>query len=307
VGEDIDAVIDVANLTCRYRRMEAVAGISFTVPSGTVFALLGPNGAGKTTTIRALMNIIRPSGGEARVVGVRSTNLGSRELAMIGYVSENQQMPEWMTLDQFLAYCRPFYPTWDDALSRKLVEDFALPRNVRLGQMSRGARVKASLVSALAYRPRLLVLDEPFSGLDPVVRDDLIHGVLERAGEEGWSVHISSHELDEVERLVDAVAFLDGGRIVLSEAMARLQERFRRVEVTLPEPRPSPAPQPSWIGMTSSGRVVRFTETAFDAESQPRIAAHFPGSRIDVAPMSLRQIFVALVRHRRGQRQEAQQ
>ncbi len=230
----VDSVIDVANLTCRYHRTEAVTGVTFSVEPGTVFALLGPNGAGKTTTIRALMNIIRPSGGEARVLGVDSRRLGRREFESIGYVSENQDMPGWMTLSELLAYCRPFYPTWDDALCRTLVDDFGLPRDQKIGRMSRGMRVKAALVSALAFRPRLLVLDEPFSGLDPVVREDLVHGVLERAGEEQWSVLISSHDLDEVERLVDTVAFLDAGRTVLVEPMTTLQGRFRQVEVTRP-------------------------------------------------------------------------
>src|SRR5688572_14823493 len=142
--------------------MEAVTGISFTVEEGTVFALLGPNGAGKTTTIRALMNIIRPSSGKARVLGVDSRRLGRSELENIGYVSENQQLPLWMTLAELLAYCRPFYPTWDDALCRKLADDFGLSPDQKIGRMSRGMRVKAALVSALAYRPRLLVLDEPF-------------------------------------------------------------------------------------------------------------------------------------------------
>ena len=304
----MNTVIDVADLTCRYQRVEAVAGISFSVEEGTVFALLGPNGAGKTTTIRALMNIIRPSRGEARVLGVDSRRLGRGELETIGYVSENQQMPRWMTLAELLAYCRPFYPTWDDALCRKLVDDFRLPLDQKIGRMSRGMRVKAALVSALAYRPRLLVLDEPFSGLDPVVRDDLIHGMLERAGEERWSVLISSHDLEEVERLVDAVAFLDAGRIVLSEPLTTLQGRFRQVEVTQPEPGTAPPAEASWIGATAAGRLLRFVDTSYNGPaSDERMSAKFPGARIDVQPMSLRQIFIALVRHRRDQGQESVQ
>jgi len=217
-------------------------------------------------------------------------------------------MPRWMTLAELLAYCRPFYPTWDDTLCRKLVDDFRLPLDQKIGRMSRGMRVKAALVSALAYRPRLLVLDEPFSGLDPVVRDDLIHGMLERAGEEQWSVLISSHDLDEVERLVDTVAFLDGGRIVLSEPMTALQGRFRQVEVTHSEAGPVPAADASWIGATSSGRVLRFVDTAYAGPaSDERISMTFPGARIDVQPMSLRQIFIALARHRRGQFQGSPQ
>jgi ABC-2 type transport system ATP-binding protein len=300
----VEPVIDVVNLSCRYRKTEAVRGISFAVQPGTVFALLGPNGAGKTTTIRAVMNILRPSGGEARVLGTDSRHLGPNELQTIGYVSENQELPTWMTVAELLAYCRPFYPTWDERLSRKLLDDFELPAGVRISRLSRGMRVKAALVSALAYRPRLLILDEPFSGLDPVVRDDLVHGVLERAGEGQWSVLISSHDLDEVERLIDTVAFLDGGRIIVCEALTALQGRFRRVDVTVANGEASPhgGTEPGWMGMTSAGRIVRFTDTSYAGEpSDARIALRFPGARVEVQPMTLREVFVALARHTRGQ------
>ena len=299
----MDTVIDVTNLTCRYRSVEAVHGVSFAVAAGTVFGLLGPNGAGKTTTIRALMNILRPSAGEARVLGVDSRRLGPSELQMIGYVSENQELPQWMTVAELLAYCKPFYPAWDDALCRKLIADFTLPLNVKIGGMSRGMRVKAALVSALAYRPRLLVLDEPFSGLDPVVREDLIHGVLEGAGEGQWSIFLSSHDLDEVERLVDHVAFLDAGRIVLTEPFSQLQQRFRRVEVTTPNAAPSiPGALPAaWIGLTTAGRVVRFVDTEYSEPASPgAIQSRFPGASPEVRPMTLREIFIALARHTRG-------
>ena len=306
----MDALIEVRNLACSYRRHEAVHGISFAVAPGTVFGLLGPNGAGKTTTIRALMNILQPSAGSAQVLGVDSRRLGPAELQMIGYVSENQEIPQWMTVGELLAYCKPFYPAWDDALCRKLIGDFDLPVNVKIGRMSRGMRVKAALVSALAYRPRLLVLDEPFSGLDPVVREDLIHGVLERAGEGQWSVFLSSHDLDEVERLVDDVAFLDSGRIVLSESLATLQQRFRRVEVTTTEPQVSlsSGALPSWIGVTTAGRVTRFVETAFsEPVSVAAIESRLPGARAEVRPMTLREIFIALARHTRGAQARGQE
>ena len=224
----MDPAITTSHLTCRYGRTEAVRDLTLAVQEGSLFALLGPNGAGKTTTIRTLMNILRPSAGDARVLGVDSRRLGARELAAIGYVSENQKLPAWMTVGELLAYCRRFYPTWDEGLCAKLVADFDLPLAARISRLSRGMRVKAALASSLAYRPRLLVLDEPFSGLDPVVRDDLVRGVLELAGAERWTVFLSSHDLDEVERLVDTVAFLDSGHLVACETLASLHARFHR-------------------------------------------------------------------------------
>jgi ABC-2 type transport system ATP-binding protein len=296
--------IRATNLTCRYGRTEAVAGLTFSVPEGSLFALLGPNGAGKTTTVRVLMNIMRPSRGEAAMLGVDSRRLGPRELQAIGYVSENQKLPLWMTVAELLAYCRPFYAMWDDDLCRKLIDEFDLPTGVKLARLSRGMRVKAALVSSLAYRPRLLVLDEPFSGLDPVVRDDLIRGVLELAGEQRWSVLISSHDLDEVERLVDAVGFIDAGHLVMIAPLADLHARFRRVEITIDSSTTPAAALPRhWTGLQASGRIVRVIETAYAAGDTERLAAAaFPGGRIDVFPMTLREIFVAVARRQREAR-----
>jgi ABC-2 type transport system ATP-binding protein len=302
---EMNEAVHANNLTCRYGRTEAVAGVSFSVPEGSLFALLGPNGAGKTTTIRMLMNIVRPSRGEATVLGVDTRRLGLSEFRAIGYVSENQKLPSWMTVAQLLAFCRPLYPTWDEKLCRKLVDELELPLDTKISRLSRGMRVKAALASSLAYRPRLLVLDEPFSGLDPVVRDELVRGVLELAGEERWSVLISSHDLDEVERLVDAVGFIDGGRLVLLEPLTDLHARFRRVEVTTTVP-PLGAPPvlPHWTSPHASGRVVRFVDTRYRApESEREITAAFPGASIEAYPMTLREIFVAVAgQHRKARR-----
>ena len=185
-------IIETHQLTHRYGRTEAVHDLTLAVPAGSIFALLGPNGAGKTTTIKLLMNLLRPTRGSATVLGVDSKKLGERERAQIGYVSENQELPSWMTVRQLLDYCRPFYPTWDVALEKKLLTQFDLPPERKLKQLSRGMLMKAALLSSLAYRPKLLVLDEPFSGLDPVVRDDVVRGILETSEVGGWTVLVSS-------------------------------------------------------------------------------------------------------------------
>ncbi len=148
-------------------------------------------------------------------------------------MSENQALPDWMTVGQLLTFCRPFYPTWDEAFAARLLAQFQLPLSVRLRDLSRGMRVKASLLSSLAYRPRLLVLDEPFTGLDVLVRDEFIRGILELSEQERWTVFVSSHDIDEVERLADWVGVLNGGHLELAEPVSSLQARFRRIDGNL--------------------------------------------------------------------------
>src|SRR5947199_3546786 len=228
----IGNAIEAEGLTRRFGRKLAVSGLSFRVPPGSLFALLGPNGAGKTTAIKLLMNLLEPTRGNVRVLGTDSTRLGPSELAQIGYVSENQRLPGWMTVAELLAYLRPLYPSWNEAFCRNLLGGFSLPLNEKIKNLSRGMKVKAALLSSLAYRPKLLVLDEPFSGLDPLVRDEFIKGVLEVSSQGEWTVLVSSHDIDEVERLADHVAMLEEGRLRISEGTETLQARFRRVEVT---------------------------------------------------------------------------
>ena len=166
------------------------------------------------------MNILEPSAGTATVLGVDSRRLGPAQFQQIGYVSENQELPGWMTIRELLDYCAPFYPTWDAAFAEDLRRRLDLPLNRKIKAFSRGMRMKAALLSSLAYRPKLLVLDEPFAGLDALVRDEFIQGILELAEEAKWSVFISSHDIDEVERLADWIGVINEGRLYLSEPVA---------------------------------------------------------------------------------------
>jgi ABC-2 type transport system ATP-binding protein len=219
--------IETIDLSRRFGGRAAIDGLDLQVESGSIFALVGPNGAGKTTTIKLLMNLLRPTRGRALVLGVDSRRLGPRDLARIGYVSENQELPDWMTPEQLTAYVRPFYPTWDDELCRKLQHDLAIDGRTPLRTLSRGTRMKVALLVSLAYRPELIILDEPFTGLDPLVRDELIRALLELTGEYRWTTLISSHDIDEVERLADSIAFLDNGRITFADSVQALIERHR--------------------------------------------------------------------------------
>jgi ABC-2 type transport system ATP-binding protein len=293
--------IETAGLSRRFRKVEAIEDVSLRVPTGSIFALVGPNGAGKTTAIKVLMNLMQPSRGSATVLGVDSRRLDVPTWQRIGYVSENQELPEHVTPASLLDYCRPFYPTWDDALADRLQRTLNLPMNGRLGTLSRGTRMKAALLSALAFRPELLVLDEPFSGLDPLVREELIHALLELVNDRDrpWTVFISSHDIEEVERLADSVAFIDNGRIVFAEPVAQLLERFRLVEVVAPDDAPLPVPsERGWLAQGVAGRTLRFVNTVQTPDSAARIATFYPNADIRMHPMSLREIFVAFARSR---------
>lgn len=295
----MNSLLEFHQVTRRFPRSWALRLASFRVPAGSITAMLGPNGAGKSTALKIALNLLRPSSGNVKILGVDSRKLGPAQLARIGYVADGMELPDWMTVDQFLAWCRPLYPTWDADLERSLRQRFALPGDRKLKYLSRGQRMKAALISALAYHPELLVLDEPFSGLDPLVRDEFITGLLELAGGEGFTVLLSSHDIEEVDRLADHVVLLNHGTVVLDEDTEPLLERHRHVEILLP-PDFGKLPKfpATWIAPQSAGRVLRFTNTAHDpVKFQQSLANHFPNCPpADVRPLTLRELFVTLVR-----------
>jgi len=206
-------------------------------------------------------------------------------------------MPDWMTVGYLLNYLKPFYPSWDDALATELVRDFHLPLERKLSHLSHGMRRKVALVSSLAYRPRLLVLDEPFTGLDALVRDELIEGVLGCA--EHATILISSHDLNEIESFVSHIGYLDEGKLQFSEDMTALAERFREIEIVLDgELPPHPVWPAAWKNVEHSDNLVRCVDTQFEEDrTMAEIRRLFGGARqIAAKPMPLRAIFVTLAK-----------
>ncbi len=290
-------MIHVNDLWKKFGRHEALQGLSFTVPKGSAYALIGANGAGKTTTIKVLMNILEPTRGSATVLGVDSRKISPRELNRIGYVSENQDMPERLRVDEYLNYLRPFYTRWDRDLEASIRRQLRLPGERRIGDLSHGMRMKMALACALPFRPKLLVLDEPFSGLDPLVRDEFMEELLRQAGE--MTVLISSHELGEIDGVATHVAFLDEGKLLFEESMSDLTGRFREVHITMErEARPPGQVPPQWLDVKAAGNVLMFVDTRFtDDGLGERVEALVGGvRRIDAQPMALRSIFTTLAR-----------
>lgn len=291
-------IIQTNGLCKAYGRNDALRGLNLSVAEGSALALIGANGAGKTTTIKVLMNMLAPSAGTATVLGVDSRRLSRTEFAQIGYVSENQRIPRRLTVSQYLAYLRPLYANWDRDLENSILTELRLPPERKIGDLSHGMRMKMALACALPFRPKLLVLDEPFSGLDPLVRDEFLERVLEQAG--AMTVLISTHELADVEGVATDVAFLDDGTLLFQESMSDLTGRLRRVEVLLDQEAKEPSGMPpSWLDVRAVGNVLSFVETRFsEQELGARIAAIVPRVRkIDVESMPLRSIFTALARN----------
>jgi ABC-2 type transport system ATP-binding protein len=290
-------MIEVHDLWKKFGRHDALRGLRFNVPEGSAYALIGANGAGKTTTIKVLMNIIEPTRGRATVLGTDSRKIGPRELCRIGYVSENQDMPEKLTVSEYLTYLRPFYPGWDTDLEASIQRQLRLPGDRRIGHLSHGMRMKMALACALPFRPRLLILDEPFSGLDPLVRDEFMEQLLDQAGE--MTVLISSHELGEIDGVSTNVGFLDEGTLLFEESMADLTGRFREVRVMTDREAKCQGDLPAhWLDLKVNGNVITFVDTQFSNDAlRSRVDVLVRGVRyIDAQPMPLRSIFVTLAR-----------
>jgi ABC-2 type transport system ATP-binding protein len=200
-----------------------------------------------------------------------------------------------LTVGEYLDYLRPFYRQWDHALEMSMRREMQLPAARKIQDLSHGMRIKMALVCALPFHPRLLILDEPFAGLDPLVRDELIAGLLQQAGE--LTILISSHELGEIEGIATDIGFLHAGRMMFQEPMSRLTERCREVYVTLDSPARVPDSLPAhWRQARAVGNVLMFVETQFsDKGLGELVRLRCEGVRqIDAKPMSLRSIFTTL-------------
>ena len=293
--------IETAELTRCFGAVAAVNQLDLRVPAGSIFGLVDPNGAGKTTLIKVLMNLLKPTSGVATVLGKDSRRLAAADFQQIGYISENQRLPLWMTPAELLAFCRPLYPAWSDTRAQTLMNDLNLPDHAPLRSLSRGTRMKAALLSSLAYQPRLIVLDEPFSGLDPLVRDELTRALLGLVAESSCTVLISSHDIEELERLVDWIGFIDAGRLSFAEPVSTVLARFRRVEVIARDGAPPVVTADGWIGHAVAGRTLRFVDSRHQSsDAEERLAAAWPGAEIRVSPLSLREVFVALASQARS-------
>jgi ABC-2 type transport system ATP-binding protein len=294
---DTYPAIETRNLRKTYGDLAAVQDLNLRVGRNQITAFLGQNGAGKSTTIKCLLGMLRPSGGEASVLGrnVRDGAASREARQRIAYVAENKPLYGYMTVEQMLRFTSAFYPDWRPELAMKLMAEYQLPPDKKVKRLSKGMRTKLALLLAFARRPELLILDEPTEGLDPVGVEQFLQMVVASAGE-GITIFFSSHQISEVEPIADHVCILDRGRLRVDSSLDGLRQSFRRIDLVFPDFRSEADLQISGVQrIQSDGRQMTVFANK-NAEVVIECARDLDATSIEVVPLGLREIFLETVR-----------
>lgn len=310
-----DGAAACEDLSYQYGRRsgEALHQVSLVVPPGSVLGLLGLNGAGKSTLLRLLFGLLKPTTGRAAVLGLDPTRDAVALRSRVGYVMDTPRFHDWMTVGETLAYHAHYRKgRWDWALTHQMLEEFELAPTLRMNALSKGMGVKAALIAALAFRPDLLILDEPTLGLDPQARRQLIQGVLAQAASDGRTVIISSHQIAEISGVVDRVAILRRGRLDYNGTTEDFLGDLRRIRLSWSEgegaaPPSAPTDLPYLRYMPAGREAVlcyRISQAPHLAEAEA-VAALFPGATATREPLNLEEAFLdfAGTEGRQGERQ----
>lgn len=222
-----DCIVEVSGLSRQFGKMQALHDLNLQLQPGLVYGLVGANGAGKTTLIKHLLGLLKAQQGSVRVFGLDPVKYPVEVLSRIGYLSEDRDLPEWMSISEFVHFTAGYYPTWDHAYATELIETFGLNTDKKIKQLSKGMRAQVGLVAAVGHRPDLLLLDEPSTGLDAVVRKDILNAIIRTVADDGRTVVFSSHLLDEVEMMSDHVLMIHQGNLVLQGALDAIRQQHQ--------------------------------------------------------------------------------
>ncbi len=297
--------LDGADLALETRGVEkrygpdalALAGLDLEVPAGAVYVLAGPNGAGKSTAIKVLLDLVRPDRGTARVLGIRTDADPALVRAQIGYVPESAETAYgWLTVAKFLRHHAAFFEAWDWDYAELLCRRLGIPVREKMRGLSKGVSRSVVLVTALAHRPPVLLLDEPTDGLDPLAREELSGLLVDHMSASPTTLLWSTHHVHEVDRLADHVGVLRDGRLLLQAPRDELRLRLRRYRAQVPE---------GWAGAPGlngevllregTGREIDWTVWGDEDEVAGRLAAAGATVR-EAAPLSLEDATLALLR-----------
>jgi ABC-2 type transport system ATP-binding protein len=298
------AVVEVTGVSRSFGNKTALADVSFRAAAGQVYGLVGSNGAGKTTLLKHLLGLLRATSGSVRVFGLDPVRDPAGVLGRIGYLSEEHELPEWMRVDELMRYTQAFHPTWDAAYARELLETFALDPAKKIKELSKGMRAQAGLIAAVAHRPELLILDEPSSGLDAVVRRDILDAIVRAVADDGRTVIFSSHLLDEVERMSDHVTLIHQGRVTLSGVLDEVRGAYQRSRVRFAENFDQPPVLETALAMEGGGRTWSVIHSGSPEQFRHAVLAR-GGEVIESRDATLEEIFLARAGRTRAQAEAA--
>jgi ABC-2 type transport system ATP-binding protein len=283
-------VIAISCLTKTYGGTAAVDDLTLEVPTGSVCGLLGRNGAGKTTTFKCLLGFAKPNAGTVQFDG---EPLAPHTFVKLGYVPERAQLYGWLTVAQHLEVVRRTQPTYDDAYAKELLATFRLEPRKKAKRLSKGQQTALSLVVALAHRPTLLVLDEPASGLDPVMQRAVLDILIDSATS-GSTILLSSHQIGQIERAADRVAVMRDGRLVLDGELDDLRAAAKTIEATFDGAIPNLAGVTGVARWETAGLTARAYANG-SAEDVARQLTAIGGHGVRVLDRTLEDIFLEAV------------
>jgi ABC-2 type transport system ATP-binding protein len=287
-------------LTKVYGDTPSVDRLNLEVAKGSFTAIVGPNGAGKTTTIKMLLGLVHPTSGRAEVLGKDPLKEGHRVRSQVGFVPETQSLYGYMTARELLGFTSRLYERWDSALVAEYVDRFELPLNKKIRDFSQGMKVQLSLIAALAPHPELLILDEPFNGLDPTATRHFLRAVVDEVGRRGQSVLMATHLLFQIERVAETVNIIDRGKLVLSRPMDEIKLNEKKIRVAFQlDPPDYVFSLPGVAGVEREGRrcVFRVTDNLEEVMSELSKIPHFA---LEVVDLNLEDVFIDYTRGKDG-------
>lgn len=292
----MEQVINIEHLSRRFGKTQALDDVNFQASRAKVYGLVGANGAGKTTMIKHILGLLRAQQGQVAVFGMDPVMEPQQVLQRIGYLSETRDMPDWMSVAELLRYTSAFHKNWDQQYCDELLETFGLDPTRKVHQLSRGMRAQAGLIAAVAHRPDLLLLDEPSSGLDAVVRNDILNAVVRTISDQGSTVLFSSHLLEEVERMSDHVTMIHDGKVLLGGELENICQAHRFSEFKL-DTAPKQTPELDAIRLDGAGHSWQALHKQPDDEFARAVQA-IGGEVLKSRRASLEEIFLARAGHR---------
>jgi ABC-2 type transport system ATP-binding protein len=303
ITENVEAAVSdhlaihTTDLWKRYDDVEALRGLNLQVPAGSICGFLGRNGAGKTTTIKVLLGMARPTKGTAHVLGVSAHDAvaGAAVRRRIGFVSDEKDLYDYMTVGEIIAFTRPFFPGWSAELEHRYLSRFELPQHRNIKELSRGMRTKLALLLVLCRGAELLILDEPTAGLDPAMAEDVLQALVGHVARGETTIFFSSHQIAEIDQIADHVAIIERGQLVLAGALDDIRDRYQRVQLVFAGDSPRAAFRAAGtIRVQRQGRVT--TVLTSDREALIAEAQALEPSSIEASPVTLKEIFLESVR-----------